>query len=335
MILKSEKLFFSSLTQQAKPNGFRNLWIARFSVCTVLPPPFSLLQVQPKRCPHVAAGPVSAQHGPVQPDLVRVAGQVSKGSFCYSTHLLHTFYLFIVWNGCVSSAVNLTRFLNLYPEQVGLTAGENRIFWALSRLSAACKKEKHWALQLCPQAMPLFLTLPLARLSAWPLLKCGAFNKWREKSNFILSMWVIHVLKGDKNVIRKFSCQMSGKWNQFINAVKPMCEIGIKGEVWSHPCACCSRTRCHTKASCPQKVGAAVVTTSTGSKQTNIFFSSDAIGSVGVRDVESERADLNHEPSSCCLNLCNVVRTPLKTLLFFPEVKASSSFRAIIYFITH
>lgn len=235
----------------------------------------------------------------------------------------------------MSSAVNLTRFLNLYPEQVGLTAGENRIFRALSRLSAACKKEKHWALQLCPQAMPLFLTLPLARLSAWPLLKCGAFNKWREKSNFILSMWVIHVLKGDKNVIRKFSCQMSGKWNQFINAVKPMCEIGIKGEVWSHPCACCSRTRCHTKASCPQKVGAAVVTTSTGSKQTNIFFSSDAIGSVGVRDVESERADLNHQPSSCCLNLCNVVRTPLKTLLFFPEVKASSSFRAIIYFITH
>lgn len=43
-------------------------------------------------------------------------------------HLLHTFDLFLVWNGCVSGAVNLTRFLNLSPKQVGLTAGENHIF---------------------------------------------------------------------------------------------------------------------------------------------------------------------------------------------------------------
>lgn len=43
----------------------------------------------------------------------------------------------------MSGAVSLTRFLNLYPEQVGLTAAENRIFGVLNRLSAARKKEKH------------------------------------------------------------------------------------------------------------------------------------------------------------------------------------------------
>lgn len=205
---------------------------------------------------------------------------VRKGSFWWPCeggrggHLLHTFYLFLVWNGRVSGAVNLTHFLNLYPSQVGLTAGENHIFWALNRLSTVRKKEKQWALQPCLPAVPSFLTLPLARLSAWPLLTCGAFNKEREGSNFILSVWVIHVLKGDKNVIRKFSCQMCGKRNQFINAVKPMCEIGIKGEVRSHPRAYCGRMCCKTKGSCPQKGDKCCCCDHKHWQQTNKTFSS-------------------------------------------------------------
>lgn len=107
---------------------------------------------------------------------------------------------------------------------------------------------------------------------------------------------MIHVLKGDKNVIRKFSCQMCGKRNQFINAVKPMCEIGIKGEVRSHHGAYCGRMCWKTKGSCPQKGDAAL----TANKQ-NVFFSSDALQIVGVRDAKSERADLDHEPLNCCL----------------------------------
>lgn len=94
-----------------------------------------------------------------------------------SRHLLHTFYVALVCSSRVGSAAHLTHFLNMYPNQVGLTAGENHIFWVLNRLSAIHKKEKQWALQPCLPALPLVVTLPLARLSAWPLLTCGAFNK--------------------------------------------------------------------------------------------------------------------------------------------------------------
>lgn len=165
-----------------------------------------------------------------------------------SRHLLHMFYVALICSSHAGSVMHLTHFLNLYPNQVGLTAGENHIFWVLNRLSTIHKKEKQWALQPCLPALPLAVTLPLARLSAWPLLTCGAFNKEKAGSNFILSMRVIHVLKGDKNVIRKFSCQMCGKWNQFINAVKPTCETGIKGEVRSHPRAYCDRVCARQRA---------------------------------------------------------------------------------------
>lgn len=69
-------------------------------------------------------------------------------------HLLHTFYVALVCSSRVASAVHLTCFLNLYPNQVGLTAGENHIFWVLNRLSAIHKKEKQWALQPCLPALP-------------------------------------------------------------------------------------------------------------------------------------------------------------------------------------
>lgn len=39
------------------------------------------------------------------------SGGPDKGSS--GGHLLHMFYLFLVWNSYVSGAVNLTRFLNL------------------------------------------------------------------------------------------------------------------------------------------------------------------------------------------------------------------------------
>jgi len=65
---------------------------------------------------------------------------------------------------------------------------------------------------------------------------------------------------------------MCGKRNQFINAVKPMCEIGIKGEVRSHPCAYCGRMCCKTKGPCPRKGDAAGVTTRASSKQTKRFL---------------------------------------------------------------
>lgn len=59
-----------------------------------------------------------------------------------SEHLLHTFYVALVCGSRVGSVVHLTHFLSLCPNQVGLTAGENRIFWVLNRLSAIRKKEK-------------------------------------------------------------------------------------------------------------------------------------------------------------------------------------------------
>lgn len=212
------------------------------------------------------------------------SGGLHKGRS--SEHLLHTFYVALVCGSRVGSVVHLTHFLSLYPNQVGLTVGENHIFWVLNRLSAIRKKEKQWALQPCLPALPLVVTLPLARLSAWPLLTCGAFNKEKEGSNFILSMRVIHVLKGDKNVIRKFSCQMCGKWNQFINAVKPMCEIGIKGAV--SPLCLLWQNVFKTKGSCAWRGDAAVVTTRTSSKQTQqVFFSTDALQSVGMRDAKT------------------------------------------------
>lgn len=201
---------------------------------------FAMLLIPPKLSGETPVAPkVSMAMKEPFSEVWGASGGLHKGRS--SKHLLHMFYVALVCSSRVGSTVHLTCFLNLYPKQVGLTAGENHIFWVLNRLSTIHKKEKQWALQPCLPALPLVVTLPLARLSAWPLLTCGAFNKEREGSNFILSMQVIHVLKGDKNVIRKFSCQMCGKWNQFINAVKPMCEIGIKGEVQSHPCACCGR----------------------------------------------------------------------------------------------
>lgn len=68
------------------------------------------------------------------------SGGLHKGR--NSRHLLHTFYVALVCSSHVGSAVHLTHFLNLYPNQVGLTAEENHIFWVLNRLSTIHKKEK-------------------------------------------------------------------------------------------------------------------------------------------------------------------------------------------------
>lgn len=308
---------FSHFKPEIKDRWIHNVWILQFLVCCWSLPCFQVKPLWLPRCLWLWR------------DHFLRCGEAPGGSFWWppqgqeqQTSAAHVLCSSPLQQPCGQCGASHTFSQSVsqplgYPKHWGLTAGENHLFWVLNRLSAIRKKEKQWALQPCLPALPLVVTLPLARLSAWPLLTCGAFNKEREGSNFILSMRVIHVLKGDKNVIRKCSCQMCGKWNQFINAVKPTCEIGIKGEVRSHPCAYCGRMCARQRALVLGK-GMLLLWPHAPADNKHSKFSS---AQMHFKVLEWEMPRFKEQTlimgdQAAAWSLQNIVRTPLKMLFF-------------------
>lgn len=126
---------------------------------------------------------------------------------------------------------NLTHFLNLYANQVGLTAEESCTLPGLKTYLFSLWGENLWAMWQCLEAMALVLDCPSPGKH---LTSANVQDLWQqrvgEEATRAHCMPVIRVLWRDQSVIRNHGCQMQGKCNQFINVKKLMCEIGWRGE---------------------------------------------------------------------------------------------------------